>query len=77
MVDLPERGASFLSHLGRKPEAVLAELQDNLGELKAKWKRREITEGAYYKAARPVAAKIKRLEDWLTIPRDSLPPGWT
>ena len=45
---------------GRKPAAILAELEENLADLKAKAIRREISADAYLKAA-PLAKRIRKL----------------
>ena len=42
-----------MSSQGRKPAAIIAELEENLAEMKAKFLKREITEAEYTKAARP------------------------
>ena len=46
---------------GRKPAAILAELEENLADLKAKAIRREISADAYLKAAAPLAKRIRKL----------------
>lgn len=46
---------------GRKPAAILAELEENLADLKAKAIRREISADAYYLKAAPLAKRIRKL----------------
>jgi hypothetical protein len=48
---------------GRKPEAVLAEKEDNLAELKKKLLTGEIRGLEYYRAARPLAVEIMELRN--------------
>lgn len=50
-----------MSSQGRKPAAIIAELEENLAEMKAKFLKREITEAEYTKAARPLALKISTM----------------
>ena len=51
-----------MSSQGRKPAAIIAELEENLADLKTKFLKNEISGRAYITAARPLSIRIRKLK---------------
>jgi hypothetical protein len=54
---------------GRKPEAILAEKEDNLAEMKKALLRGETNSMQYYRAARSLAEEITELREKIEASR--------
>jgi len=52
---------------GRKPEARLAEMEDNLASMKKERLSGKLTEDVYYKAAKPLARDIAKLREQVRL----------